>query len=118
MKKLLVLLPALMIFAGCASSPTMGTRYTLDANQNIVEEQYIVSTGSESDKYWKTALIIAGGFAGLYVLGEAFDVWDDDPAPAAAPVVPNNGLIAASGGQFQASGFQTNYIQPTYVPVQ
>ena len=92
--KLLLLIP-MLIFAGCATQqPTMQTRYVMDSSGNLAQQQYLVPASDTGNKLLETVAIVGLGIVGLYFVGEVFDVWDDDPAPAAAP---SNPLVAAGG---------------------
>jgi len=116
MKKLLVLIPALLIFAGCASQPAhMSTRYVLDGDGNIAQQQYMVPAKSDN-RLLETVAIVGLGIVGLYFVGEVFDVWDDDPAPAPAQgpsLIPSSGHSSTT----TTSDFDTQFITPGFVSV-
>ena len=114
MKKLLVLLPALMIFAGCAGTPTMQTRYALDSSGNLQQQQYYVP--SNEDKYWKTAAIVGASIVGIAGLAWLIDEWRT-PDPVAvqsqSPLIPSNGFSTTT----TTSEFDNTFITPGYVTV-
>jgi len=103
----------MLIFAGCASQPQLQTRYALDADGNIAQQQYLApADDSNTLKVAQTIGIVALGFLGMYFIMDAAGVWDDDkPAPAAAP--SNPALVPTSG----STQWETNFIQQTYVPL-
>lgn len=114
MKKLLILVPAILIFAGCAmqQQPTMGMRYALDGNGNLTQQQYLIPAPPPDNRLLETLAVVGLGLVGFYFVGEAFDIWDKDPAPALAQSNPT-GLVA-SGGQ---TSWSTDFIQPVYQTV-
>lgn len=103
----------LSIGATAQAADQIATRYVLDASGNLVEQQYMVP--DNSDRTWKTVGIVA-----LSLLGIAGAVWlvnewseDDDPQPVQQP---SNGLVPTAGSSTQT--WQTDFLVPTYVPVQ
>jgi len=119
MKRLMTtaLLSTMLAIGGCATAPpTIQSRYELDDTGNIVQRQYVQPAPETTSKLAETALIIGLGIIGLYFVGEVFDVWEDDPAPAAAPAQPVNQLVP-KGGTSQSS-WTTDFIAPTWTTVQ
>jgi len=122
MKKFLLLVPALLIFAGCASTvPTMQTRYELDANDNLVQRQYMTTSDSTACDWGSFNWCVAGGITAGVLLG----VWgldrifnDDDNSttkevPYQSPLVPASGFSTTT----TTSEFDNQFITPGYVTV-
>ena len=111
--KRLILAAALVALTGCAGTPQYRVSYGLDSSGNLVKEQ--VPVQDNSLKVWQTIGIVTAGIVGFYFLGEAFDVWDDDPAPVVAPAAPTNPLFQTGGTSTQT--WQGNFVQPVYQPL-
>ena len=109
--KQLILAAALVALTGCSTTPQYRVSYGLDSAGNLVEKQVPVQN---DNRILETTAIILGGIVGIYVLGEIFEVWDDDkPAPVApAPAEPSNPLFQTGGTSTQT--WEGNFVQPVY----
>jgi len=113
MRKLLILIPALLIFAGCATTePQMKVRYVLDSSGNLQQQSYL-EPGTSDNRVLETLFIVGLGIVGLYFVGEVFDVWDDDSNDTPPPAQPANPLVPVAG----QTSWSTDFIQPVYQPV-
>jgi len=109
--KLLLLIP-MLIFAGCATQPAqMQTRYVLDNAGNLQQQQYF--TPDNSDKYWKTVVIV-----GASVLGVAGIVWliDEWKEPDEVTVQTQDNPLIAKGGSSMTE-WTTDFVAPVYQTV-
>jgi len=104
-----ILLATMLALGACQTTPQYQVRYTLSPSGDLVQTQVPVPN---DNRVLETLAIVGLGIVGMYFVGEAFDVWDDDD-PAPPPPAPTNPLVPTGGTQ----SWSTDFIQPVYQPL-
>jgi len=120
--KRIILIAAMLSLGACASAPVVQTRYELDADQNLVQRQYVTTDNSSACSWGSFNWCIAGGITvgalvGIWGLDRIFN--DDNSSsttvtPYQSPLVPASG----SSSTTTTSEFDNQFITPGYVTVQ